>query len=63
MREEGEHNNAFEMAVCIVTSIDPVAIVYNNVPIDHNIYCNEGWIYPEVRWTGYWKGKNIFRKV
>lgn len=47
MREEGEHNNAFEMAVCTVTSIAPVAVVYNNVPIDHNIYCNGGWIYPE----------------
>ncbi len=47
MREEGEHNNAFEMAVCTVTSTEPVAIVYNNVLIDHNIYCNGGWIYPE----------------
>lgn len=57
MREEGEHNNAFEMAVCIVTSIDPVAIVYNNVPIDHNIYCNEGWIYPEDPLDGILEGE------
>lgn len=47
MREEGSHNNAFEMAVCTVTSIDPLAISYEEVPIDHNIYCNAGWVYPE----------------
>ena len=47
MREEGTHNNTFEMAVCTVASIEPLAINYNNVPIDHNIYCNEGWISPE----------------
>ena len=38
MREEGEYNNSFEMAVCVVASIDPLAISYNNVLIDHNIY-------------------------
>lgn len=47
MREEGEYNNSFEMAVCVVASVDPLAISYNDVLIDHNIYCNEGWIYPE----------------
>lgn len=47
MREEGSHNNAFEMAVCTVLSIDPVVINYEEVAIDHNIYCNAGWIHPE----------------
>lgn len=47
MREEGKYNNSFEMAVCVVASIDPLAISYNNVLIDHNIYCNEAWIDPE----------------
>lgn len=47
MRKQGAYSNGYDMAVCSVISIDPVAINYEEVLIDHNTYCNPGWIDPE----------------
>lgn len=47
MREEGKYGNGFPMTVCEVLSIEPLTIHFQEVVIDHNIYCNEAYICPE----------------
>ncbi len=41
MARQGGKANNYEMCRAVVSSVDPLAIVVNGVPIADHIYCNE----------------------
>lgn len=47
MRTEGAAHNGYDMAVCQVASIKPLIIIFEQMPIDHNLYCGEAYINPD----------------
>lgn len=44
MRAEGAKQNGFDMTLCAVASVQPLAIQYNGVPISRNLYCHPAWL-------------------